>query len=235
MPEQFDKRICAQKTLIITELVCIIIIIIAIGLTAEVMITKSGVQIAYILLAIVCFFVLILVCISLYIKSASSCSELYTISIASSSLQSITDAFFANMIEEDAYISFCKIGKFSLRLLIQYTPKFDNKDLAQKRKKINRIINSRYHITTPMSMYEALTKLRVNLYVCERSSDEVYKFLKRDISILLKRNEIVIPAAVILDQKKLIFPDCMYGLTLTELKRYEIAARFLSNSLAANG
>lgn len=82
-----------------------------------------------------------------------------------------------------------------------------------------------------MSMYEVFSKFRINLIVCETSSPELERYINHNADILLMRNEIVISAAIVLNEQVLLFPDCMTNLTLNQLKRYKAAAQFLCNVL----
>ena len=75
--------------------------------------------------------------------------------------------------------------------------------------------------------------MRINLVVCDSENTEVYNWVNADTAMLLHRVEAIVSAALILDERKLLFPACMQHLTIAELKRYETAALVLVNCLAS--
>jgi hypothetical protein len=49
--------------------------------------------------------------------------------------------------------------------------------------------------------------------------------------MMLRRNEAIVSAAIIMGEKRLLFPACMEDLSIINLKRYEMAAVVLMECL----
>ena len=159
--------------------------------------------------------------------------ETYVIPLNNVSLHSIAQSFGATEMSDEAYIAFQTIAGISCRILIQYITQFNSSSLSQQRKKINRCINVKYQVKSEAPIFETLSRLRINLIVCETSSPSLVRYISQNACKLLYRNESIVQVAIILDEQVMLFPDCISTLSLNQVKRYEIAARCVCNAIVA--
>ena len=191
----------------------------------------EGIWIPFAILTMICFS--IIAGCTLYPKQLSEKSDLspYTIPIYATDFESICVLLTASPIDEDGWISFRKIKKLSVRLLIQHCQQFNKKDLSSRRKTLNRQINLRFSVRQDGPADAVLKRLRVNLVVCQHSSDAAISWVGRDSVRLLSRNEAIINAVICLQTQELLFPACLDSLALGEVEKYRTAAELLINAL----
>lgn len=162
-------------------------------------------------------------------KSFSRNGEAYHVPLGNIDLAAILHTFSAEEIAPDTYISFCKVGRLSARLLIQHAPDFSGDDLTRRRKTANRKINQKYRINASAPFFEVASRFRINLVVCDRMSPELQQWVSQDTDKLLSRAESIVSVAVVLDEKLLVFPACTGDVLWQDLQKYEAAARLLCN------
>lgn len=234
MPSSLVQRIRTMKIFAVIELTCTIIGLIALVLGAEVILVGSGIQVGIVLLCISVCSISAIMCLSRHIKCMETNVNAHVIQLNNMSLQSIIDAFGASVIGNKGYVAFQSIEKIDCRILIQHITHFDNSALVRQRKQLNRAINTVYQVKAKVSMYEAFSSLRINVIVCEKASPAVYKHLGQNAAKLLSRNESVVQIAIVLDEQVLLFPDCISALSLSQVRRYQIAAHCVCDALVAH-
>ena len=109
--------------------------------------------------------------------------------------------------------------------MIQEAESFDKSLLSKQRKKANQILNKQLNTRSEVPLYSALKMIRINLVI------SLHEYLTGSTSNLLSRNEIVIPAAVVLGERKMLYPKCMADVTPNELSRYIAVATYLVEKL----
>lgn len=219
-------RLCA-----ITDLICRLILIMAIGLTVELLALHSGFPAILILLAVMLLCVVFLACSAKRIHALSKHLAPYCVPLGNVTLSSLISAFGASEMGNGGYVAFSRIGRYHFRLVLQHTPQFDREEISRARKTLNKKINAQYRLQTKMSLWDAYSLIRINLVVCQQRSDELLETMHGNMETLLSRNEVIIPAAIVLDSGELFFPDCMARLTPNQLNRYIAAAQYLYNTL----
>lgn len=231
MPSRLVKTIRINKLAASIELVCTMIILLSLGLVVETLLGGGSIQVIIVLCSVCAIGGITIAVLSKKIKSLQKHAETHVIQLNNMSLHSITHAFAASEISNDAYIAFQTIAGISCRILIQYITQFNSSSLAQQRKKANRYVNAKYQVKSTVSMFDALSRLRINVVVCETSSPALHKYISQNATNLLYRNESVVQVAIILDEQVMLFPDCISTLSLTQVRRYQIAAHCVCNAL----
>lgn len=233
MPSRLVKTIQIIKFVARIELLCTMIILLSLGLLIESLFGGGSIQIIIFLSCICVVCGTTIAVSSTKIRNLSKSAETYVIPLNNVSLHSIGQSFGATEISDEAYIAFQTIAGISCRILIQYITQFNSSSLSQQRKKINRCINVKYQVKSEAPIFETLSRLRINLIVCETSSPSLVRYISQNASKLLYRNESIVQAAIILDEQVMLFPDCISTLSLNQVKRYEIAARCVCNAIVA--
>ena len=233
MPSSLIQKIRIMKSFAVINLICIIISIITLALGAETILVGGSVPVGMILLCVSMGNGILIFILSKYLKSMQARAKTYVIPLNNMSMHTITHAFSASEIDNKGYISFQTIDKIHCRILIQHISQFNSTALIQQRKQLNRAINTNYHINSAVSMFEAFSRLRINVIVCETSSPDLHKYISQSANNLLSRNEAVVQVAIVLDEQAMLFPDCISVLTINQVKRYQTAAYCVCNALAA--
>lgn len=156
----------------------------------------------------------------------------YAIPIPFSDFEGVCAALSAQCFEEDAAISFRKYPGCHVRLLVQHCPEFDLKVISARRKTLNNAINRRHSISQQGPSDVVLRRLRINLVVCQHSSDAAVSWLRRDTEGLLARNEAIVNAVVCLDAQLLLFPAILAALDWGTLRKYRTAVELLMSNLS---
>lgn len=235
MPPLFYERVRKMRICASIQLVSIIALLVTAGVLVECVFTKAQFAVVCILLFILCVLILAVVLCNGYIKRQPCGLKIYDIPIGTGDVESVAEALSASPIGEGAYVSFCKKRNISVRVLIQSAAGFDRKVFSDQRKRLNRKINKANQISTEVPLHEALSSLRINLVVCDRRNAELIAWVGNNTERMLQRNEAVISAAVITEEKKLLFPACINNLTIAELNRYEAAGTLLYEGLSQAG
>lgn len=233
MPSGLIQKIRIMKAFAVIELICLIISFITLALGAEVLLVGGSAQVGIVLFGLSVCSGIVIVCLSKYLKGMEARAKTYVVPLNNMSLEAIVRAFSASEIGDEGYISFQSIKKIHCRLLIQRISQFNSSVLAQQRKQLNRVVNTKYHVKSTVSMFEALSSLRINIIVCETSSPALHHYIGQNPAKLLSRNEAVVQAAFVLDEQVMLFPDCISDLSYNQVKRYQIAAHCVWNAIAA--
>jgi len=154
----------------------------------------------------------------------------WSFSVRHGSAEEIAGWFSAEEILPDGYFAFRGNRDISCRLMICRMDSFDSKKASGMRKKVNKIINARFHVRAEVSSWDAHKMLRTNLLVLPERTDEVMKWVNRT-KVTLTRAECVVNAAYIQKESCLYIAKPGYGFTLSELRRYEAAVRILMDTL----
>lgn len=231
MPPRFYARTRTMKRCAVSDLICTVILIMALGLAVELLVLHGSSLAISIAMATALTCMVLLVRNARRIKALSKPLTPYCVPLDDVTFSAIVSGFDAAEVESGGYAAFSKLGKYSVRLLIQHTHRFDHGELCQQRKKLNRKNNAHYKTKTEMPIFEALSMLRINLVVCDEAPDDVWEYLEKNIELLLSRNELIVPAVIALDRQQLFFPNCMASLTINQLARYVAAARYLCSAL----
>ena len=178
-----------------------------------------------------CIFVLPIILCTRFLKMNTGDLSQYEIPIVASDLEAVVLALNAEKIDDDHYVSFRKKDGIMVRILAQYGSAFTKRESTAKRKRANKVINARYGISSKASLYDALSSLRINLVICNRRNDELLSWLNANTTMMLRRNEAIVSAAIIMGEQRLLFPACMEDLSIINLKRYEMAAVVLMECL----
>lgn len=234
MPPRFYTRTRTMKRCAVSDLICTVILIVALGSAVELLVLHGSFLAIAIAMAAVLTCVVLLVCNARRIKALSDSLIPYCIPLDNETLSSIVSSLDAAEMGSGGYAAFSKLGKYTVRLLIQHAPQFDQRELSQQRKKLNRKINARYQVKSQMPLFEALSMLRINLVVCNEAPADLSEYLEQNIEVLLSRNELIVPAVIVLDRQQLFFPDCMAALTINQLARYVTAAQYLCDALTVS-
>ena len=221
-------RIVQLQRYLLCELICLIVLIISLGLSFEAVFSVGHTCITFSLLGISVICISMLIMIACFKRSYSKKAKLCAIPIDTISWEQVCTLFSASEILPDAYVSFCKIGSRTTRLLFLYCTRYCKKVISAQRKAANRIINKRYSISSAASLFDAKSRSRVNILVCEKASKDLYQLLETNSKFQIKQSEIVFTVAVALDDNILLMPDCTGEFTLSELIRYSDAVSILT-------
>lgn len=232
IPWELKKTVRLMGICAIFELICIIGAIVTSALCFEVLCYGSNKYVSIPLLCISVVFGICIYFVSRISKRIVSSFRFYKINIRYTSLDDIINALSAEDVCNEGYVSFHAINKFSCRVLVQYIAQFSKNIVSKQRKKLNQSINLKYNVNSNMSIFEALSKFRINIIVCENANEELYKYINSNVSHLLSRNESILQVAIILDESVLLFPNCPSGLSVNQISRYKAAANLLCDLLA---
>lgn len=234
MPSLFHDRIRKMRICAFVQLGCFILAIISGGIFIECLFYNVELSVFLCLGSVVCICVLVILFCSRYLKKDTDKLVQYEIPTWASDLEEVAQALSAGQMDSNSYVSFQKRGRISVRILVQYNPEFDKKEASRNRKRVNKVINTKFGVSSRVSMYDALSSIRINMAVCNRRNDDLISWVNTNTGMLLHRNEAILSAAVILDENKLIFPACMENLTIAELNRYEAACLVLAGCLGSS-
>ena len=231
MPQEFYSYIRKIKLFSVMNLCCLVSCIICIGLSLELWLTHGFdlTMLAFALLFTIC--VVIMVFIARRTHSLSADTEPYCVSLSLKSKDAIISALGAKEIDNAVSASVIAIKGYSARIIIQEAESFDKSLLSKQRKKANQILNKQLNTRSEVPLYSALKMIRINLVICEENSPSLHEYLTGSTSNLLSRNEIVIPAAVVLSERKMLYPKCAADVTPNELSRYIAVAAYLVEKL----
>lgn len=232
MPSLLFERVKKMRICAVIQTVCLILAMMSICIFLGCLFYHATLVTSLSFGAVGCVSSLIILLCNRYLKADKSKLEQYEIPIHTADMASIAAVLIAEKFDNDAYVSFRKQGRISVRILAQYHPEFIKKEVSAKRKRANKRINARFDVSSQVPMYEALSSLRVNLVVCDQRNDDTIAWVNSNTAMLLQRNEAIVSAAVILGEKKLLFPACMENLSIGNVNRYEAAAAVLIASLA---
>lgn len=233
MPTRYYRRIDTMKKLAYTEIICTIVLVMSGILLIEVLVAKTNAWAMASLLSIFLVCVCVLIGTVQYGNSVSKQAEIYQISISGTDWNHIVNVFGGVDILPNTCVSFSTTHGFSARTLIQYCDCFNRQELANQRSKANQLINKRYGVDSSVSLFEAKTKFRINLVVCQKNSPELLAWVKHDVNKLLSRNESIVQMAIALDDNLLLVPDFTNPLMLHELNRYVVATQMVCDRLTA--
>lgn len=233
MPDRLKVRIRNLKIYSLLSSLLWWFLVVFFGLEIEAFLSSAG------LLTKSVLFILILICFILIrvvgsAKKKLAPKEVYQIEIPPTNKEYFISSNNAVPVCEDTYVILRNEGKYKVRILIQFAPKFDSNFLTKQRKTANRIINKRYNIQSNLPLHDALKMLRINVVVCDEISDNARKWVERNTELLLSRSESIVNAAAFANQGTILFPDCPSGLTYNEILKYELAARTLCSLFGTN-
>ena len=231
MPQEFYMYTRKIRLLSVMNVCCLLTAIFCVGLSLELLINRRFdlAVLAFALLFSLC--VVIMVFIARHTHLLSADTEPYCVPLFLESKDAIISALGAKEIENTVYASVIAIKGYSTRIMIQEAEPFDKSLMSKQRKKANQILNKQLNAHSEVPLYSALKMIRINLVICEKNSPSLHEYLSRSTSNLLSRNEIVIPAAVILSEQKMLYPKCTADVTPNQLSRYTAVATYLVDRL----
>lgn len=235
MPELFEKRIRIMKFGAYFD-ICSIVLALLFGLLTVVACYKTGFNITVCILGgstISCIIVMI-VKNRLYLQQTKK-QDAYHLDLNAVDVNSVVRQLSAVAVDTNAFFTFSRVGRFDGRVLIQHTPSFDQAKLSTQRKRVNGVINKKYGLRSNLPMYKSLKKLRINLVICNEASPLLVQWVCKNTELLLSRNESIINGAVVVEQRQLILPGCIYELSLIEVNKYEQALRYLVQKIYEPG
>ena len=234
MPSLFYERVRKMRICAYVQLVCIIFAMMSGGIFIASLFYNAELSVCLGFGSVGCICVLLILFSSRYLKKDTRNLLQYEIPMWATNVEEVASALSAGRIDNDSYVSFRKKGRISVRILVQFDSEFISKEVSRKRKRVNKIINSKFGVSSQVSMYDALSSIRVNLVVCNRRNDELISWVNANTRMLLHRNEAIVSAAVILGENKLIFPACIENLSIAEVSRYEAAGLILASCLGCS-
>ena len=167
----------------------------------------------------------------LYVRSESRMLKTYANPLAfpvpQNRIANVSQGKLGQMIDKSAYLFLETSESGAVRELIQITERFDAKQLGTERKRLNRIINKRFNVSSTMTLYAK--DYRVNLVVFETSRKAAEQWVNANAEQLLRRSEAIINAAIDGDANELLFPALQERIDLRQFQRYR-AALFLLES-----
>lgn len=233
MTELFADRVRIMRICATVELVSMILLFLFAGLFIDAIMAHAALPICLgLFFLIVVSAIGIIFCVQ-YPKR-EKVSGVYAVPIETVDLQEVINAFGAVPVAEGAHVCFQRSGRISIRLLLQHCNVFDKKCISNQRKFANKVINATYAVPQWQAMYAALSGVRINLVVCRQGNEDLYAWVGSRTELLLNRTEAIVNAAVILDEKKFLFPAYMGHLTVVQLNRYEAAGMMLAEHLGVS-
>lgn len=230
MPTKFKQRVRVMRISAYSDLICLIAAMFVIVLSAEILIWQ-GLSVYL----IPCAIVMVACVISAYLfhrhmKKLAADKDPYRVSLPEMTKDMIIARMGATEVVTNGYAATQRWDKYSLRIALQFTDRFDREHISQQRKQLNSKYNRSYGVKRAVSMFDALKMIRINLIVCEEENDELVKYL-RTAQQTVFRNEIIVPAAVILGEQVLLYPNCVAGLMVNQVNRYAAVAEYLIQNL----
>lgn len=233
MPVQLIKRIQVMRHCAAARLVCVILLIISFGFLIQSIFDssiRSSVILVFGIIALLCG--LVLLSLHCYLKKNSGTFSPYRIPILPHNLDAATAMLYTQKVGDDAYGFVGNCGKIKVRLLALYQSRFAEDQLALRRKKANAVLNKTHCIPREESLFEAISRLRINVVICQEETEELNKWVSKRTSQMLLRNESIVSAAILLNSQELLFPAFLSGdVELKEINKYEAAARILVERL----
>ena len=227
MPKEFYERARTVKVFAIINFCSVILSVVSVCMLLE-MLFVFGIS----LLTIPFFLLLFASVLSMILTEGrsrvlSEDKEPYCVSIFPDSTKSILTALCANEIKEDVFVSLTNINGYSTRILVQEIKFFDNVALSKERKKTNQFLNRFFNTQQMVPLYSALKMIRINIIVCHRANEALYRYLSKSTENLFFRNEIIIPVVVVLEQRSALFPKISPNVNLNQLSRYLAAVTYI--------
>lgn len=176
----------------------------------------------------------IVIALDQHIKRLRRESDLspYEIPIHAPDFERVSAMLTAQQIDADGAVSFRTRDGFSVRLLVQHCPEFEQTECSRRRKALNKRINLRFPSPAEGPFFEVMKRMRINLLVCGKRSDAAVSWVVGNSEQLLHRNEAIINAVLCLEEQVLIFPACLNSLSLAEVRKYRASAALLSGNLS---
>lgn len=231
MPQEFYMYTRKIRLLSVINVCCLLTAIFCVGLSLELLINQGFdlTVLVFALLFTLCVVIMVFIARRTHFLPADT--EPYCVPLSFKSKDAIISALGAKEIDNAVYASVIAIKGYSARIMIQEAESFDKSLLSKQRKKANQILNKQLNTRSEVPLYSALKMIRINLVICEENSPSLHEYLTGSTSNLLSRNEIVIPAAVVLSERKMLYPKCMADVTPNELSRYIAVATYLVEKL----
>ena len=227
MPSEYEQNIRRMKQTAIVSLVCVCGSVLSLCIGIAVAFWKEQVLWGVAAAVIAAVFVAVMILLEKRFKAETRRDTLYRIDTDVDQLDLILQRLQAVPVIPDAYVAFHSHNKMKIRTIVSFTLDYDSKEIKQHRKKVNREINRVYGVKSKMPLYEALSMLRINLVVCPTGGNAVSEWVSRNADSLLYRNEAIIHAAIILEEKKLLIPAVLASLDLGQLHTYQTAISYL--------
>lgn len=232
MPDLFYARTKIMRWISISQLVNGILLAVSCAIIFDCVYSKGPYQTYLVFGTIAVINLIILIFCYQYFRKTRGADIPYSVPLSVGSIQDIVSALIAEEVENDSYVSFCKVEGINIRTLIQYAPKYDKSTITAQRKNVNKLINRSFHISHSVPMYEALSSIRINLVVCDSVNDQLLKWVSQNTERFLSRNEAIVSVAITLEDKIMYFPAFFSNVLWNQAKRYEVAGVFLSERLA---
>ena len=234
MPELFQYRIKIMRIHQIIQLISLIIAMFSCGLLLQCMFEGRILPSAAIILGIMALCsISSLIWSHKYIKRVSGQFPCYHIPVDVDSIDMVVERFSGNEVIPDSYVSFSGFQNIKIRTLITYCPSFSETATKKQRKKANNKVNSLFPTPSSEPYHKAIARQRINLVVCNSCNDELLMWINRMPEHLMHRNESILSAAIVLDEKTLLLPAIFSGgLDLKQINKYEYSCNMLFNSLS---
>lgn len=234
MPDSFFHRIKMMRIHQTIQLICLIMAMISCGVLIQCMLEGNIVLEVGLFLGIMAVVSISLLIYSRrYLKDRSGNFPFYRIPIAVETVDDIVKLLGAGEVAPNAFFSLFTCKNIKVRLLMLYCPVFSEEMVKKQRRTANKKINSLFSSPANEPYFEAVARHRINLVVCDNCNDELLAWVTRNPEHLMHRNESIMAAAVILQEKMLILPAFVSGdLDFKQLKKYEIACNTLSTQLS---
>ncbi len=172
----------------------------------------------------------LLYCIRLE-RTATAHNESFIIPVKASSFEDVVHFLNGERLGADSFASFLGFGGVSIRLLIQKAHPFSPAEVAHQLQASSKCINLRYQISPKVTSFEAASSLRIDLLVCAYNTADLSRWITQDAGKLLSRAESIVRAAIIPDEKVLLVPECPFGASVSEVRRYLAGINLLVQQL----
>lgn len=230
MPDLFYKRLRRMRIYDYFETIAVLLILGCLIIATGVISSRTSLAIVLYLIAIFISAALWL-CYRKVTKSGNQ-QEPYFISLENISKDVIISRVNAKRIDDHSFFCIVSGGRISARTLILYDTVFDAKNMRVLRRNANSHINKICNSPSSVPLYEALTKLRINLVVAEHETDELVVWVNKNANHLMRRTEGIINAAIVLDRQMLIFPALYGAFSKIQLDKYLFSAEVLLKNVA---
>lgn len=234
MPALLSTRIKLMRRCAVFQLAAVILLAISFGVLIQVLIEQVATY-GIILLSggAMGLSIVVLLFVYFFLKRRSGVFTPYRIPISVPDKNAAFQMLYATPIDQNAYLFLGSRGSIKVRLLALYQPSFSASSFSKQRKQINANINQQYHIPQQEPYFDAVSRLRINLVVCDNSNDELEKWVSKNPVHLLSRNESIVSAAILIKEQTLLLPAFLSeNLYWKEIKKYEAAATLLVERLS---
>lgn len=155
----------------------------------------------------------------------------YRIKLPTGDLSQFVDMLNLSPLDCVCSYGFTAYRGFTLRILSIANDYFDKAVIDLRRKKANAEINRKFGYDAAGGIFGFTNTVRINLVIVSNENKELLSWINRDPVSLLARGEAIVNAAILLENKTLVFPYLLAPLTLGEAQRYIAVASFLCEKL----